>query len=102
MENVAELPGTPPAAFGPLPAPQSAHSLRSHVRALERELDGVHLDAARDRRAHRRLEATVGSLLSELNDARSDVAQLLRRVARLEPAPAGVTTPERSRSPPRR
>ena len=102
MENVAELPGTPPAAFGALPAPPSAHSLRRHVRALERELDGVHLDAARDRRAHRRLEATVGSLLSELNDARSDVAQLLRRVARLEPAPAGVTTPERSRSPPRR
>eukprot|EP00439_Symbiodinium_sp_Y106_P000804 s8228_g1.t1 len=58
MENVAELPGTPPAAFGALPAPPSAHSLRSHVRALERELDGVHLDAARDRRAHRRLECS--------------------------------------------
>ena len=26
MENVAELPGTPPAAFGALPAPPSAHS----------------------------------------------------------------------------
>ena len=96
VESAAmELPATPPAVLG------SARSLQTHIRALERELDGVHLDAARDRRAHRRLEATVGSLLSELNAARSDVAQLLRRVARLEPAPDGVATPERSRSPPR-
>ena len=101
MENVAELPVTPPAAFGELPASPSAKSLPSHIRALERELDGVHLDAARDRRAHRRLETTVGTLLSELHAARSDVAQLLQRVARLEPAPDGVVTPERSRSPPR-
>ena len=42
-----ELPATPPAVLG------SARSLQSHIRALERELDGVHLDAARDRRAHR-------------------------------------------------
>ena len=96
-----ELPATPPAAFGELPASPSARSLQNHIRALERELDGVHLDAARDRRAHRRLETTVGTLLSELHAARSDVAQLLQRVARLEPAPDGVVTPERSRAPPR-
>ena len=97
MENVAELPVTPPAAFGELPASPSAKSLLSHIRALERELDGVHLDAARDRRAHRRLETTVGTLLSELHAARSDVAQLLQRVARLElklrPNPRATLSP---------
>ena len=64
---------------------------------MERELDGVHLDAARDRRAHRRLETTVGTLLSELHAARSDVAQLLQRVARLElklrPNPRATLSP---------